>query len=109
MARFPFTDLSGTKVRPVVVLRDLTEVTGSDDVIMCAVSSQLLGPTDTTVQLVAGTVQFLPTNLKGSSEIHVAKLFTADRRIIARRLGILAEETFDQVRRILHALFRLPG
>lgn len=105
LARFPFTDLSAAKVRPVVVLRDLVDVTGSDDVIVCAISSRPGGPQATTLRLAAGTTEFLPTNLKGTSEIHVAKLFTCDRRIIARRLGGLAGETLEKTRRVLQALF----
>lgn len=104
LAKFPFTDLTGTKVRPVVVLRDLAEVTGSDDVIICPISSRQSPDTDTVVRLIEGTVEFLTTNLKGTSEVHVAKLFTCDRRIIARRIGILAQETFERVRAVLRRI-----
>lgn len=107
--RFPFTDLTGAKVRPVVVLRDLDEVTGSDDVIICAISSQLSPKNAAIVPLTQGTVEFLPTNLKASSEIRVSKIFTCDRKIIARRLGALADETFNRVRKILHDLFNPVG
>ncbi|MCD4699809.1 MAG: type II toxin-antitoxin system PemK/MazF family toxin [Phycisphaerae bacterium] len=109
LVRFPFTDLTGAKVRPVVVLRDLDEVTGSDDVIICAISSQLSPKNAAIVPLTQGTVEFLPTNLKASSEIRVSKIFTCDRKIIARRLGALADETFNRVRKILHDLFNPVG
>lgn len=109
LARFPFTDLAGTKVRPVVVLRDLDEVTGSDDVIVCAISSQLSPKSSDVVSLTQDTVEFLPTNLKASSEIRVSKIFTCDRKIIARRLGTLADETFNRIRKILHDLFNPAG
>lgn len=105
LARFPFTDLAGAKVRPVVVLRDLDEVTGSNDVIVCAISSQLSPKNADVISLTQDNVEFLPTNLKASSEIRVSKIFTCDRKIIARRLGALADETFNHVRKILHDLF----
>jgi len=101
LARFPFTDLSGSKVRPVLVLRDLAALTGSDDVIICPLSSRTSPDTETIVRLVEGTMDFLPTNLRGTSEIHVAKLFTCDRRIIARRLGSLVASTLKRVRSVL--------
>lgn len=107
LARFPFTDLTGSKVRPVVVLRDLAEVSGSDDVIICPVSSRVSAYPETVVRLEQDTLEFLPTNLKGSSEVHVAKLVTCDRRIIARRIGFLAAETTDRVHDILRPLLRL--
>jgi len=101
LARFPFTDLSGSKVRPVLVLRDLAELTGSADVIICALSSRTSPDTETIVRVVEGTMEFLPTNLKGTSEIHVAKIFTCDRRIIARRLGSLADGTLKRAQSVL--------
>ena len=104
LARFPFTDLTGAKVRPVVVLRDLAEVTGGDDVIICPISSRLGGPDRTSVQITRDSVEFLSTNLKAASEIHAAKLFTSHRRLIARRLGMLAEATLSRLRELVRSL-----
>lgn len=123
---FPFTDLTKSKLRPAIVLqdlqttgavqircllpaiilRDLAEITASNDVILCAVSSRLSTQTGTTITIMEGTKEFRQTNLKKSSVIHVSKIFTFDRRMIKRRLGMLPNEIINRIFEELINIFR---
>ena len=89
LAPFPFTDLSGTKVRPAVV------VSRSDrrgrDVLLAFVSSyrgQPLVPTDLLID--DAHVDFAKTGLKVSSVIQLDKLVTVETVILLGELGELS-------------------
>lgn len=84
LARFPYTDLSSDKRRPVVVLSVDNE---GEDVIVCAVTSR---PHDGTYD-----VAVLPgqgTGLKAPSRVQFDKIATLARSVISGRLGSLPPE-----------------
>ena len=84
---FPFTDLSGHKVRPAVVLSALER---SDDFIACFISSKpdrKINKTD---------IQIAPTpenGLKVGSIIKVAKIATLEKKIALGEIGSLDQRT----------------
>jgi mRNA interferase MazF len=89
LAPFPFTDLSGRKTRPAVVVSP-TGWPGSD-VILAFVTShrgQPLFPADLLVDSTHG--DFVQTGLKMSSVIKFDKLVTIDRSVILGELGELS-------------------
>jgi mRNA interferase MazF len=84
---FPFTDLSGHKVRPALVLSTLER---SSDFIACFISSKpdsKINKTDIKVE---------PTRengLKVNSIIKVAKIATLEKRIALGEIGSLDDKT----------------
>ena len=83
---FPFTDLSGSKLRPAVILADTNE-----DVTVTFITTQLKWrePTD---------VLLTPTSnngLKLPSLIRTSKIATLDKRLIKGQIGKL---TVDELR-----------
>jgi mRNA interferase MazF len=93
LATFQFTDLSGSKKRPAVVL-----TTGQPDVILAFISSVVvtqLTPHD--LQLLSTSSDFAQTGLKGTSVIRLNKLATIERRLITRRLGSLSTRLVQAV------------
>ena len=82
---FPFTDLSGSKIRPAVVLNN-----SGLDVTICFISSQLKGKLDCDIAV-------LPSNkngLKALSLIRVGKIATIDSSLV---LGLLGELSFTEI------------
>lgn len=106
LARFPFGDKAGMKLRPVLVL---TEPIGPfPEVLVAYISSVVphaLLPTD--LLLDPATSEHQKTNLKTKSVVRLHKLATIHVSSIARRLGTLPNDAIDQKNRKLVLLLRL--
>lgn len=84
LARFPFTDLSGDKRRPVLVLSADND---GDDIVVCAITSRPHdGPFDIPVMPSAGN------GLKVPSRVQFDKIATLERGVIAGQLGAMPDE-----------------
>jgi mRNA interferase MazF len=86
---FPFTDLTGVKVRPAVVVSPADR--SGDDLILAFISSiipRVLLPTE--FLLLPPHVDFSATGLKGPSVVKCDKLATVHRRILLGELGVLS-------------------
>lgn len=86
---FPFTDLSGTKVRPAVVVSPSDRP--GEDVILAFISSvkqETLLPTDLFIESLRP--DFVRSGLKVNSTVKCDKLATVQRRIILGELGALS-------------------
>ena len=87
---FPFTDLSGSKKRPVFVLADLN----GDDIIVCQITSK--AKTDP-LALPLMAKDFISGSLPIDSFIRPNKIFTADKNIILSTAGHLTEAKIRDV------------
>ncbi len=87
---FPFSDLSGTKLRPALVLAE----TGHDDWLLCQITSNAYIDPDairlTNTELSEGT-------LSSESFARPMKLFTANSALIVKRVAILNEKVFGEI------------
>jgi len=95
---FPFTDLTGNKTRPALVLYK-----SNKDVTVAFISSQTLltEATDLLLQ---------PDNLNGLkrvSVLRVSKLATLDVDIVLGKLGELSTEQINAVNKSLRVLFQI--
>jgi mRNA interferase MazF len=79
---FPFTDLSGSKVRPALVLHANTL-----DVTVCFLITQLEWAETFDVSLVPNELN----GLKRNSLVRLSKIATLDRKLILGELGQLAD------------------
>ncbi len=103
---FPFTDLSGRKRRPALVVSP--DGFHEEDLILCAITSHvpdglaghevLLEPTDV-----------FDRRLPKRSVVKVGKLFTMHQRLIAVRFGIIKENKLREVLARLGELFAIGG
>jgi mRNA interferase MazF len=96
---FPFTDLSGSKLRPTVVLAD-TEL----DVTVCFITTQWQwhDPTD---------VHLSPTlfnGLRKQSLIRTSKIATLDKTLAKGLLGQLTHIELNDLNNKLKTLLQLP-
>jgi mRNA interferase MazF len=96
---FPFTDLSGSKLRPAVVLVDTPS-----DVTVCFITTQLGWPEPTDVLL-----QPNPNNgLRKASLIKTNKIATLDRVLAKGLLGKLSQADTTDLNAKLKTLLQLP-
>jgi len=95
---FPFTDLTGNKNRPAVIL-----IESEDDVTVCFITTQLKWQSEYDI-----AVQHTVLNgLKKPSLIRLSKLATLDKELIIGRLGVLDIHYTDLVNKNLIRLLKL--
>jgi mRNA interferase MazF len=85
VVRFPFSDISRSKVRPAIVLCDV----GRGDFLLCQVTSKPYGDTSA-IRLDAQ--HFQSGGLERTSHARPGKLFTANNSIVGRQVGVLTSE-----------------
>ena len=107
LVRFPFDDLSSTKVRPAVCL---TEPIGPHQhLIVAFVTSRLpASPLDTDLLIDSSDADFAATGLRVSSTLQLHRLMTVTRALLRRELGALSPVMQAQVQKRLRELFE-PG
>jgi mRNA interferase MazF len=91
LVRFPFSDLSQSKLRPAVILADC----GRGDWLLCQITSN---PYSDPRAIRLMDVDFQTGSLRAISFARPAKLFTAHQSLIAPAdVGILRESSFNQI------------
>jgi mRNA interferase MazF len=90
LVRFPFSDLSQTKLRPAVVLARA----GHGDWILCQVTSKLYGDTRA---IKLEDVSFTTGSLRVMSYARPGKLFTANRDLMTAQVAVLKPESLNQI------------
>src|SRR5262249_6283916 len=95
LSPFPFTDLSGKKVRPALVV-SRTGRTGSDVVLafMTTYRHQTLLPTD--LVILDNHPSFALTGLKGSAVVKLDKVVTVEISVLLGELGELPADLLTQ-------------
>jgi len=96
---FPFSDLSQSKLRPVLLLAD----DGRGDWIACQITSN---PYADAGAVVLPDNAFAEGGLKRESYARPGKLFTASESLIAARAGALKPTVLSQVRDAVVKLIR---
>jgi len=100
--RFPFSDLSQTKLRPAVVLADA----GRGDWILCQVTSNPYGDARA-VRLEESS--FASGSLRATSYARPGKLFTASQDLMMAQVGNLRPEPSRRIIDSVVTLLRAGG
>lgn len=93
---FPFTDLTGAKQRPALVISSDTFNSSRDDILIAAITSQIpsnLKPDEFLIsanELAAG-------GLPKPSIVKLLKLVSLHQRLVVRRIGQLPEPTSAKI------------
>lgn len=98
---FPFTDLSATKQRPVLILSKKEYNATVEDVITCGITSNR---EDTFHSILIDNKDVMMGQIPVASRIKVDKLFTVHQGIIKKRVARLSKETFSRVKEELFKL-----
>jgi mRNA interferase MazF len=97
ICQFPFTSGEFSKPRPVLVLFELSE-----DVVICRITSVLRdGDLDVSIE------NWQSGGLAKPSVARLDRLVTVERKILGRRLGVLANADIARVRAIWNQHMRL--
>ncbi|MDQ3845865.1 MAG: type II toxin-antitoxin system PemK/MazF family toxin [Bacteroidota bacterium] len=96
---FPFTDLSGSKLRPAVVLANTNL-----DVTVCFITTQMGWQEATDVVLTPTAIN----GLRKPSLIRTSKIATLDRTLAKGLLGKLSAQEVSDLNAKLKLLFQLP-
>lgn len=98
LVRFPFSDLSGSKLRPAIVLAQA----GKGDIVLCQITSQRY--TDPTAIELLGT-DLTSGSLDRTSYLRPGKLFTANEIIVAKTIGEIRQQKLVKIIDAVIALF----
>jgi len=87
---FPFSDLSGSKRRPALVIADW----GGDDVMLCQITSKAKHDG---VEVQLTNADLAHGRLPVESNIRPNKIFTADKRVILSVVGLVSDTKYKEV------------
>ena len=92
---FPFSDLSNTKQRPVLVLSTDRYNKQTEDIITCGITSHLK---DSQHSVLIDNNNLEEGNIPKQSRIKVDKLFTLEQSIVRKSVGKINKSTFNKVK-----------
>ena len=92
---FPFTDLSSTKKRPVLVMSKTEDNQISEDLVTCAMTSK---QRNFTYSLEIDNKDLEKGSLPIRSTILISKLFTIEKGLVLKKIAQLDGKTMKQVR-----------
>ena len=92
---FPFTDLTGRKLRPALVLYD-----SGKDVVVAFISSRIgKYEPETDILISKSHPEFHLTGLKADSVLKLSKIATLHKRLVAGEIGTIGEQLRSEVNR----------
>ena len=96
---FPYTELSATKLRPVLMLRQASHF---DDWLVCMVSSQVQQAETNFDEIISSTdSDFADSGLKMPSVLRLSRLAVLDGSLLLGSIGAISEERLGNVRQRL--------
>lgn len=95
---FPFSDLTQTKRRPALVLKDLP----GNDLILCQITSQTVR---NAAAISINLTDFQQGSLNKLSNVRPDRLFTADQDLILYKAGTLKSEKMREILTKVRDLF----
>ena len=90
LIRFPFSDLSKSKLRPALVIA----LTDKDDFLLCQITSKNYDDLKS-VKLVESDFEI--GSLRRISFVRYTKIFTANNSIIFSEFGVLKKKKFNEI------------
>lgn len=101
---FPYSDLSGSKLRPVLVVSNNDYDSSFPDIIVAVITSKTSKPDNYSIPLLAGDLElgFLPD----ASLIRIHKLFTIEKSRIVKRFSFVKMKKLDETLTLLGKLFQ---
>ena len=102
LVHFPFTDLSGSKLRPALVIHE-----NEPDVIVAFISSRISSsPQESDLLITTDHPAFRSTGLKISSVVKFDKIATLSKILIEGEIGEIQPGLAKECNEIMHHLFR---
>jgi mRNA interferase MazF len=94
---YPFSDRTGSKVRPALIVQTDALNKRIDDTILAAISRSTHRASATQILIDIGTAEGKATGLRQNSMIQCENLLTYDQRLIIRTIGRLSLPMMQQI------------
>jgi len=98
---FPFSDQTGNKIRPALILSN-QQFNKQEDVIICALTSAIK---ERPYSLIITEKDTLNKQLKDKSQIRTDTITRIKKSLIIKEIDILADASFEKVLQILNSMF----
>jgi mRNA interferase MazF len=99
---FPYSDLSTTKQRPVLVLSNTTYNKSQSDLVVAAITSNLISKTYS-IKITADDLD--EGQLRATSAVRADKIYTFSNQIVIKKFGHLKTPIFSEVKQqLIHLL-----
>jgi mRNA interferase MazF len=101
---FPFSDLTGQKVRPVIILSNSTYNQQSQDILVCGITANLkVTPFSIIVDI---TDVEHPGTLKNKSKIRVDTIASLEQSLVIKKIARLNTSIFKQIVEMINNLIK---
>lgn len=100
---FPFSDLSGKKVRPVLVLSGKNYNNSSEDIVVCALTSQIKL---TDYSIIIDNKDLKTGKLFQQSCVKIDSLFKISSKLVIKKIGSLQRTKLNNILTILRIIFQ---
>lgn len=101
LTRFPFSDLAGSKVRPVLVLSNDAYNRRFSDILICAITSN---PRPHQYAADLGIKDLEVGVLRVESKVRADTITSIDQEIILKKIGRVKKEKYRQIIRLIQKL-----
>lgn len=107
LIRYPFSDLSGSKVRPAVVMSSTSYNKKGEDALFVLISSNIGNPQPTDYLIDKDDIEFSKTGLKTASIIRTDKIVYLTKKLAIRKLGKIGPNAQKEIENRFKAVFDL--
>lgn len=107
LIKFPFTDLSSTKVRPALIISNENYNADQEDIVLILITSNISRLSSDDCLLNPSNPEFKNTGLKQASAFRVGKIQTLNKKLINSKLGFVGPNTLREIERRLRNLLQL--
>ncbi|MCH8806644.1 MAG: type II toxin-antitoxin system PemK/MazF family toxin [Planctomycetes bacterium] len=104
LVNYPFTDASGAKIRPVLIV-SIDDFNHGEDLVLVPISSAADLDDPHVYAIRDSDTGFAETGLKCSSAVKWTKPLTISRRVVLRRLGVMPGERLSEIQTRVRGLF----
>lgn len=98
---FPYSDQTGKKVRPALIISN-TKFNQNEDVLICAITSNLK---ERPYSIVINSKNTINKRLEDISQIRLDTITRIKKNLIMKEIDILDDDTFKKVLQILNTIF----
>ncbi len=105
LTKFPFSDLAGSKVRPVLVLSNDRYNQRFSDLLVCAITSSPR-PHEYATSLVAKDLE--QGELKVESKVRADTITSIEQEIVLKKIGRVKKEKYRQIVNLIQKLIEGP-
>jgi mRNA interferase MazF len=106
---YPFTDLSGAKVRPAVVISPTTYNQASQDAAFILITTNTTRRSSYDLIIQQAHPEFQLTGLRYDSAVRIDKVFALNQKLVVKTIGRIGSQLQREVERQLRVFLELPG